>query len=324
MNKPIKMLQCLVAWIFTVGLMVVGASVVSGQTFPTKPIRIVTAGVGGANDFMARLIAQAISGPLGQPVIVDNRAGDRPQEIVFKAPPDGYNVLLDGGSFWFGPLLRKTSYDPLKDFSPVTTTSREVSVLVVTPSLPVTSTKELIALAKAKPGVLNYGSGATGSTNHVAAEFFKTLAGVNIVRVPHKNTGAALASVMSGEVQMMMASTGSVLPLVRAGKVKALAVASPEPTVLAPGLPPVAATVPGYEATSVAGMFVPAKTPAAVIDRLNQEMVRYLKTAEAKEKFLNVGLETVGSSPQELAAAMKSEMTRLGRVIKEAGIRLDE
>ena len=307
------------------GAIAFGVRTGQAQDFPNKPIRIITDGAGTGNDLMARLVAQGIAGPLGQPVIVDNRSpSDRPVAIVMKAPPDGHTLLLTGGSLWNAPLLRKTFYDPLKDFSPVTTISREVMVLVVSPSLAVTSTKELIALAKTKPGGLNYGSAAAGGSGHLAGELFKLMAGVNIVRVPHKSSSAALTSVIGGDVQMMLSSTGTAMPHVKSGRVKALAVGSAAPSPLAPGLPTVAATVPGYEATSLTGIFAPANTSAAIKNRLSQQVTRYLTTAEAREQFLNVGLETVGGSPEELAAAIKADVARVTRVIKEAGIRVEE
>ena len=244
--------------------------------------------------------------------------------MVMKAPPDGHTLLVTGGSLWNAPLLRKTFYEPLKDFAPVTTITREVMVLVVSPSLPVTSTKDLIALAKTKPGGLNYGSASSGGSGHLAGELFKLMAGVNIVRVAHKSSSAALTSVMGGDVQMMMSSTGTAMPHVKTGRVKALAVGSAQPTQLAPGLPTVAATVPGYEATSLSGMFAPANTSVAIKNRLSKEVTRYLQTADAGQQFLNVGLETVGGSPEEFAAAIKADVARVIRLVKEAGIRVDE
>jgi tripartite-type tricarboxylate transporter receptor subunit TctC len=307
------------------GTIAFGAGNGHAQDFPNKPIRFVTDGAGTGNDFMARLVAQGISGSLGQPVIVDNRSpSDRPVAMVIKAPPDGHTLLVTGGSLWNGPLLRKTFYDPLKDFSPVTTITREVMVLVVSPSLPVTSTKELIAYAMARPGALNYGSASSGGSGHLAGELFKLMAGINIVRVAHKSSSAALTSVMGGEVQMMLSSTGTAMPHVKSGRVKALAVGSAKQSPLAPGLPTVAATVPGYEATSLSGLFAPASTSAAIKMQLSQQVTRYLATAEAGQQFLNVGLEAVGGSPEEFATAIKADMMRVIRLVKEAGIRVDE
>jgi tripartite-type tricarboxylate transporter receptor subunit TctC len=307
---------------FSVGLMVLGAGVVSGQAYPNKPIRIVTAAVGGGSDFTSRLIAQGISVPLGQPVIVDNRSvGISAPEIVAKALPDGHTLLF--GSFWIDTLLYKAPYDPVRDFSPITLATRSPNILVVHPSVPVKSVKELIALTKAKPGELNYGSGGPGSTPHLAGELFKAMAGVNIVHIPYKGSGAALLDVIGGQVQLMFATAASAMPQVKGGKLRALAVTSAQPSALAPGLPPVAGSLPGYEATLILGMFAPAKTPGTIINRLNQEIVRVLNTAEAKEKFLNAAAEIVGSSPAELAGTMKAEMARWGKLIKDTGIKPD-
>ena len=239
-----------------------------------------------------------------------------------KAPPDGYTLLIDAASFWIGPLLQETPYDPVKDFAPVTLTDSAPNVLVVNPSLPVKSVKELIALAKARPGELNYGSSSTGSTPHLAAELFNMMAGVKIVRVPFKGSGPAVISLLGGQVQLMFATAGSVAPHVKSGRLRALAVASLQPSALAPGLPTIAASgVPGYEAVAFEGMFAPAKTPVAIIDRLNQEIVRVLNRAEVKERFFNAGVETVGSTPEEFAAAIKSNVAKWGKLIKDAGIR---
>ncbi len=311
-----------VAWMFPLGMMVLGAGMVFGQNYPNKPIRIVASAAGGSGDFAARLIAQGLTGALGQQVVVDNRGGIIPGEIVSKAPPDGYTLLIDAASFWIGPLLQETPYDPVKDFAPVTLTDSAPNVLVVNPSLPVKSVKELIALAKARPGELNYGSSSTGSTPHLAAELFNNMAGVKIVRVPFKGSGPAVISLLGGQVQLMFATAGSVAPHVKSGRLRALAVASPQPSALAPGLPTIAASgVPGYEAVAFEGMFAPAKTPVAIIDRLNQEIVRVLNRAEVKERFFNAGVETVGSTPEEFAAAIKSNVAKWGKLIKDAGIR---
>ena len=302
---------------------VLGAGAVSGQNYPNRPVRIVCSQPGGGGDFAARMISNAISGSLGQQVIVDNRASVLPGEIVAKAPPDGYTLLLDAASFWIGPLLQETPYDPVRDFLPITLTDKSPSVLVVHPSVPVNSVKELIALAKAKPGTLNYGGPGPGSTPHLNTEMFKSMAGVNIIYVPYKGSGPAVLGLIGGEIQMMIGTAASVSTQIKAGKLKALAVTSPQPSALFPGLPTIAASgVPGYDSEFIQGVFAPAKTPGAVINRLNQEMVRALKSAEVKEKYLNAGIETVGSTPEEFAAAIKSSIAKWSKVIKDANIRV--
>jgi len=311
--------------ILSVGLMVLGTGMVSGQNYPNKPIRIVVPPPGGVGDFLARLIAQGISGPLGQPVIIDNRPGTISGEIVAKAAPDGYNLLLSGNTLWIAPLTRDSNpYDPVRDFSPITLAVSSPNILVLHPSLPVNSVKELIALAKARPGELNYGSGATGGSPHLAAELFNIMARVKIVRIPYKGGGALLNAVIGGQVQLMFAIAGTVTPYLKFDKLRALAVTSSQPSALAPGLPTVAASgLTGFETSEIIAIFAPAKTPAALIDHLNNEIVGVLKRADVKEKVFNAGSEVIGSSPGQLAVAMKSEIDRMGKVIKQAGIKAD-
>ena len=301
----------------------VGASAASGQVFPNKPIRIVTSEAGGGNDLQARLIAQGLAGALGEQVVVENRpSGVIPGEIVSKATPNGYTLLLYNNTLWTGPLLQATPYDAVRDFSPITAVAKAANVLVVNPVLPVKSVAELVALAKAKPGELNYGSSGTGASNHLAGELFKAMAGVNIVRINYKGAGPALTALLAGELQLMFPTAGAVSPHIKAGRIRVLAVTSAEPTALAPGVPTMAASgLPGYESTSTYGVFAPAKTPRAIVDKLNEAIVQFLDRPDVKEKFFNAGMETVGGSPAQLAATVKSEMARMGKVIKDAGIR---
>ena len=301
-----------------------GADTVFGQNFPNRPIRIVTAEIGGGPDFSARLIAQGLTQTLEQNVIVVNRGGDGiPASVVASSRPDGYTMLLSSGALWLEPYLRdKVAYDPVKDFSPITLAASAPTVLVVHPSLAANSVKELIDLAKSKPGALNFASGPTGSTSQLSAELFKAMAGINIVRVAYKGTGPALTDLMGGRVQLMFPNVASVMTHVKSGKLRALAVTSPEPFTLFPEIPTVAASgLPGYESLAMFGIFGPAKMPPTLIERLNQEIVRVLNQADIKEKFSNLGIEVVGSSPAQLSAKMKAEMARLGKVIIDAGIR---
>jgi len=308
-------------------LAALGAGTGVGEGYPSKPIRMVTAEIGGGVDFTARLLAQGgLSERLGQQVIVDNRGGAGgaiAAEIVIKAPPDGHTLLLYASSIWFLPLLRRNvPFDPVRDLAPITCAARAPNLFVVHPGVPVASVKELIALAKARPGELNYGSGGTGSSAHLAAELFKAAAGVDIVRIPYKGTGPALNDLLAGRLNMMFGTAGALSSHVRTGRLRALAVTSAQPSELAPGLPTMAASgLPGYESTSIYGVFGPPRMPAAVIRRLNQEMVSILGRPDVKEKFLFNGMEPVGSSPAELAAMRDSEMARVGKLIKAAGIR---
>ncbi|MBI4191497.1 MAG: tripartite tricarboxylate transporter substrate binding protein [Betaproteobacteria bacterium] len=303
--------------------MVLGAGAVFGQDYPNKPIRIVTGTAGGGLDFAARLMASGLVSSMGQQVIIENRGFVMAPPTVAKARPDGYTLLFFGSPFWLAPLMRTDlSYDPVKDFSPITLAVTSPDILVVHPSLPVKSVKELIALAKARPGELNYASSAIGAGSHLAGELFKAMAGVNILHIPYKGVTVALNDLIGGQVQVMFATAGASSPHIKSGRIRALAVGSPKPSALFPGLPPVADSgLPGYQSVGIYGIFAPAGTPAAVIDRLHQEFVRALNRADVKEKLLNSGVEAVGSTPPQLAAAVKSDMTRLGKLIKDLDIR---
>lgn len=300
------------------------AGAACAQDYPNKPIRIVTSEAGGGNDVQARLVAQGLSTALGEQVVVENRpSGVIPGEVVSKAAPNGYTLLLYNNTLWYGSLLQTTPYDVLRDLAPVTSVARGVNVLVVTPATPVKSVAELVTLARAKPGELNYGSSGTGATNHLAAELFKSMAGVNVVRVNYKGAGPALTALFAGEIQLMFPTAGAVTPHLKGGRVRALAVTGLEPTALFPGVPTVAASLPGYESVTIYGVFAPAKTPRAIIDRLNEEIVRFLSRPDVKEKFLNAGMETAGGPPEQLFTAVKSELARMGKVIRDAGIRVE-
>ncbi len=297
------------------------AGEVSAQSYPAKPIRIVTVAPGSANDIVARLIAQELRPVLGQTVVVDNR-GTIAAEIVARAPADGYTLLLYGSAVWLSPFIRSnTPYDPVKDFSPITLVASSPNIIVVHPSLPVKSVRELIALARARPGELNYAAGSLGAAPHLAAELFKSMAKLNIVRVAYKGTGGSLIGLLSGEVEMMFPTAGSVTPHIKSGKLRALAVTSLQPTALAPGLPLLAAALPGYESVSLNGLFAPARTPDPVIRQLNQEIARIMTRPEVKEKLVAAGTDAMATTPEEFAATIQSEMAKWGKLIREAGIR---
>ncbi|MEI7677924.1 MAG: tripartite tricarboxylate transporter substrate-binding protein [Betaproteobacteria bacterium] len=298
----------------------------NAQAYPTKPVRIVVTGVGSGGDFAARLIAQGVTATLGQALIVDNRgSGNLPAEIVAKAAPDGYTLCLSAAPLWITPFLRKTAYDPLRDFAPVTLAISSPNILVVHPALPVKSVRDLIALIRAKPGALNYATSGIGASSFLAAELFKSMLRADMVRVNYKSGGLALTELISGQVQLMFANAGSVATHLQSGRLKALAVTSAKPSALMPGLPTIAAGgLPGYELVSVQGIFAPAGTPEAVITRLNREFIPFLRRADTREKFFAAGVEAIGGTPEELAATLKSEMARLGKVIQATGIVLDE
>ena len=288
-----RTIRCL-ALLFPLGMTVPGTA--PAEDFPARPIRILTTEAGGGGDLVARVIGQGISAALGQPVIIDNR-GIRGAEIVAKAPRDGHTLLSYGNPLWLAPFLRDSvPYDPVKDFSPVSLTVSSPNILVVSAAVAAVSVRDLIAAAKARPGDLNYASSGVGSSNHLAAELFKAMAGVNIVHVPYKGAGPALTGLMGGQIQLMFPSASSVTPIIRSGKLRALAVTSSEPSALAPGLPTVTASgLPGYESSLILGMFAPAGTPAALIARLHREIVNVLQSADVKEKLFNSGAGDVGS-----------------------------
>ena len=312
-----------ITWTLLAGALA-AAGVACAQDYPTKPIRLITAGTGGGNDIAARIIAPVFSARVGQQLIVDNRGGSVVIAAgpVMNAAPDGYTLLLYSGTLWILPLMEKAPYDPVKDFAPITLMVNSPGMLVVHPSLPVKSVRDLVALAKARPGQLNYANAAIGSSIHFASELFKSLAGVNIVGVPYKNAGPGISALMAGEVQVMIPNVGSVMSHVKSGRLRALGVTTAQPSALAPGYPTVAAEgVPGYEWATTFGIFAPAGTPAAIVNKLNKELVWTLHRPEVKERMLNGGIEVVGSTPEELAAAVKSEMARLTKVIKAADLR---
>ena len=303
-------------------VLLLGSAMTFAQDYPAKVIRIVTSPPGGSNDFIARLLLKGLTERAGWQVVVDNRATVLAPEVVMRAAPDGYTILVSGGTFITGYLIEKLPYDPVRDFAPISLTHRQPNILVVHPSLPVKSVRELIALAKARPAELNYASSGLGSTNHLAGELFNVMTGVRIVRINYKGVGPAVTAVLSGEVQLMYANLASVSHYLQAGRLRPLAITSAEPSPLRPGLPTMAASgLPGFEAVVMSGVYAPVGIPAGIVNRLNQEIVRVINLPDIKERFTSIGIETVGSSPQELMAAMKAEIARTGRLVKEAGIR---
>jgi tripartite-type tricarboxylate transporter receptor subunit TctC len=314
--------------VFPVSVVVLGAGVACAQTYPVKSVRIVTSGIGGANDFTARLVAHGLTSAWAQQVIVENRGGASAAisaQVVIKAPPDGYTLLSHGSPLWLLPFLQdNVPYDPLRDLSPIALIVTSPNVLVVHPSLPVKSVRELIALAKARPGALNYGTTTLGGPSHLSGELFKSMAQVRIVSVRYKGAAQSVQDLISGRVELSFPSAAAATAHVKSGRLRALAVTSAQPSALFPGLPPISASgLPGYESVGIFGIFAPAGTSANIVNRLNQDVVQVINRAEVKEKFLTVGGEVVGSSPEAFAATIKSEMARMGKVIRDAGIRAE-
>jgi tripartite-type tricarboxylate transporter receptor subunit TctC len=295
------------------------------QDYPAaKPLRIVTSQPGSGSDIVARIISDRLPATFAQRAIVDNR-GILAPELVAKAPADGYTVLFYSTPLWVSPLMRSNvAWDAVRDFAPVTLAVNAPNLLVVHPSLPVKSVKELIALAKARPGELNYGSGSTGSTSHLGAELFNAMAHVDIVRVPYRGVGPALLGLLGGQVQVMVPSVSSALPYMKMNKVRALAIASAKPSSLAPGLPTVAsAGLSGYESDTPLGLFVPAGTPPRVVERLNGAIASVLNSPETRKLVVAQGSEVIASSPAEFAATLKAEIARWSKLIQSKGLKED-
>ena len=311
--------------------MCITASTLSAQTYPTKPLRfIVPFAPGGGTDITGRLIAQKLSEAFGKPVVVDNRGGAGGvigADLVAKAVPDGYTLLLGSpGPLTINPNLQaKMPYDTLRDFAPVSLTTISPFMLTVHPGVNALSVKELIALAKAKPDALNYGSGGNGSVAHLSTELFKAIAGIQLTHVPYKGSSQSLVDVLSGRLQIMFDNLPIVLPSVRSGKLRALAVGTLKRSALVPEFPTmVEAGVPGFESSTAFGVLVPAKTPRAIVNRLSAEIARSLQGAgDAKDSLLARGFEPVGSTPEEYAAHLRDELGRIARVVKLANIRVE-
>ena len=311
---------------FALTLLALCVSPALSQDYPSRPIRLLTAGAGGGSDIITRVVAQDLGARLGQPVVVDTRVGGVIiAEIAAKAYPDGYTALIYSSALWVLPLMQeKPTYDVFRDFSPIALLGSTPMVLVVHPSVPAKSVQELSALAKAKPRELNFATGPVGATPHLAAELFKAMAGVEMVQVAYRSVAAGVTDVLGGRVQLMFPNPGAVMGHIKAGKLRGLGVASLKPSPSAPGLAPIAeAGLPGFEAVSNYGMVAPAKTPAALIRRLNEETLRALASPDAKEKLQNAGIEVIGSPPEGLLKQMKTDTLVLGKVIKAAKIRLD-
>lgn len=283
---------------------------------------------GGSNDIMARLIGGKLSDALGQQFVTDNRAsasGIVGCDIVAKAPPDGYTLLVMSLTFAVNPsLFRKLPFDTEKDFAPITLIASAPLLLVVHPSLPVKSVKELIAYAKANPGKLNFGSGGPGTTPHLAGEMLKLMAGVQMTHIPYKGGGPALIDLMGGQIQLMLENIPSTLPLARSGKLRALAVTGLKRSALAPDLPTIdEAALKGYEIVGWNGLFAPARTPRPIVQRLHDETVKALAQPDTKERLATLGAEGVGNSPDEFRAFVKAEIAKWARVVKQAGLKVE-
>ena len=304
------------------------ATQTAAQTYPSRPIRFVVPFAAGAGvlDIMARIVSQHLGTGIGQQVVVDNRpgaGGNVGAEIAAKAAPDGYTMLMGNTALVVSPyLFAKLPFDPLTDFVPVTQVNSAPLLLVVHPSLPVKSVAELVAYAKARPGQLNYGSGGIGTTPFLATELFKSLAGIDVVHVPYKGGAPALADLVAGQLSFMIENVPGTLPLVKDGKLRALAITSRQRLALVPEVPTmIEAGVAGYEMIGWNGIFLPKGTPAEITTRLSTDLMKVLGSAEMKEQLGKLGAEPVGSTPQQFGAFVQAESQRWGKIIKDLGIK---
>jgi tripartite-type tricarboxylate transporter receptor subunit TctC len=293
----------------------------TAQSYPTRPLRlIVPYGAGGNADILGRIVGARLAEVLGQPVVIDNRPGASGMlgsELAVRAAPDGHTLLWVANGHATNPIVMKTMpFDPLKDLASVSLTSSTPMLLVVANSLPADNLKALIAYAKARPGQINYATASVGSPNNLAGELLNLMAGISLTHVPYKTTPQATTDVIAGHMHAAMASLTSVLPHVRASKLKALGTTGPRRSALAPDVPAIAETVPGYQAAIWNGLIVPAATPRSIVERLNRVVVQQLKLPDLRERFVTLGAEVLTSTPQEFDAFIRAEMAKWAKVIK--------
>ena len=327
MNRSLLHVTSRVATAATVLLFTVNPTI--AQTYPDKPIRMVLPfPPGGGTDSLARVILPKMSQTLGQPIVIDNRPGAGgivAAEIVAKSAPDGYTLFMGSSTgITAAPSLYKLAYDPIKDFAPITQFATASFILTVHPSLPVTTISQLVALARAKPGTLNYASGGIGSPLHLSAELFKSRAGINIVHVPYKGGAPAAAAVLAGEAQMIFGSVAASLAQVRAGKLRALAVTGLKRSSLTPELPTmVESGFPGFNVQAWNSLEAPAGTPRNIIGQLHDEMVKVLQMPDVLKLMNTIGYAPTGTTPEQYAEIKRTESAMWAKVIKDANIRAE-
>ena len=306
-----------------------GPATVAAQDWPTKPVRIIVPfPPGGTTDIVGREVGHRLSTAFGQPFVVENRAGasgNIGMELAVRSPADGYTLVVGAPqTLTINPYLFKLPFNPRTDLSPIVIVASVPNILVVNPSLPVQSVQQLIDLAKKEPGKLAYGSSSVGGTPHLSAEMFKMMAGVDILHVPYKGSAPAIADLLGGQVQIMFDNMPAILPQVKSGKLRALAVTTPKRSPSVPELPTmIEAGLPGFESQGWFALLAPAGTPQPIIDKINREVNRMLQTDEFKAKLVALGAEPVGGSPADFATHIQSESDRWGKVIKAAGIKAE-
>ena len=311
-------------------VLLMAAALTHAQSFPVKPVRVITPfTAGSAIDTLARVVGQKLGDTWGQQVVIDNRIGANGiigTEAAAKAPADGYTVYLGNiSTLAVNPhLYLKLPYDALRDFAPVTLAATIPVVLVVHPSLPVKSVRELIPLAKAHPGQLNYASGGTGSAQHLPMEMLRVETGINIVHVPYKGLGPAFSDVLGGQVPMMFTGVSNVVPYMKTGRLRVLAIGSPKRSATLPEVPTVAeAGVPGFDFDSWTGYLVPVGTPRELIVKLHADITRTLAAPEVRDKLVTLGFDLVGGTPEAFATLIRNDIARFGKLIKAAGIKAE-
>ncbi len=299
------------------------------DVYPSKPIRfILPFPPGGGTDILGRLISERLAAALGQPVVIENRGGaggNVGAEAAAKSAPDGYTILLVAPSLAISPsLYSKLNYDPVKDFAPISLVATVPNVMITHPSVPARTLAEFIALAKTKPGGMNFGSGGSGTSNHLAGELFNIVAGVKLVHVPYKGVNLAMNDVLGGQVQLVVIGIPAAAPHIKAGRLRALAVVAPKRSPALPDVPTVAeAGLPNFEVTTWYGVLAPAGTPRPIINRLNAELVKTMQVPDLKERLAAMATDPVTSTPEEFADLIKQEISRWAKVVREAGLKAD-
>lgn len=299
------------------------------EPYPARPIRLILPfPPGGPTDILGRIIAERMTTDLGQPVVIENRGGaggNVGAEAAAKSAPDGYTIVLVAPSLAISPsLYAKLNYDPVRDFAPVSLVGVVPNVMVVNPSVPAKTLGEFIALAKAKPGGMNFGSGGSGTSNHLAGELFNLDAGVKLVHVPYKGVNLAMNDVITGQVQLVVIGVPAALPFIQSGRLRALAVIVPQRLAVLPEVPTAAeAGLPNYEVTTWYGVLAPAGTPKPIVAKLNAEVARVMQAPDLQERFAAIGIQVRTSTPDEFAAFIRQEMAKWAAVVREAGLKAD-
>ena len=319
--KAVRLLACLLAF--------ASCATQAQEAWPAKPVRfILPFPPGGGTDILGRLIAERLAANLGQPVLIENRGGaggNIGAEAAAKSAPDGYTIVLVAPSLAISPsLYSKLNYDPLRDFAPVSLVATVPNVMVTQPSIAAQSLREFIALAKAKPGAMNFGSGGSGTSNHLAGELFNIVAGVTLVHVPYKGVNLAMQDVLTGRIELVVIGIPAAAPHLKAGKLRALALIAPRRSAALPEVPTVAeAGLPDFEVTTWYGVLAPAATPRAIIARLNAELVKIMDSPEMQERLANLATEPKTSTPEEFSVYIKQEIAKWGEVVRKAGLKAD-